>query len=164
MATIDLDGTTRDFTQALNELIRVIQFRDRDRACCYDLSVTQCHALKGIAEGGGATVNELAAYLYLDKSTVSRVVDGLVAKGAVEKRRDPDDRRVVRLVATDEGRRIYARIEVDLMEQYGELLEEFDPAFRSAVVKLVRRLRKSLRSGIDVTGGTCCVSAARDAG
>ena len=33
---------------ALSELIRVIQFRDRDRACCYDISVSQCYALKRV--------------------------------------------------------------------------------------------------------------------
>ena len=27
---------------ALSELVRVYQFRDRDRICCHDISVTQC--------------------------------------------------------------------------------------------------------------------------
>src|SRR6056297_3139886 len=59
---------TDSFSRALGDLIRVVQFRDRDRACCHGLSVTQCYGLEGIIENGGLTVNELAAYLYLDKS------------------------------------------------------------------------------------------------
>ena len=38
--------------EALSELIRVLQFRDRDRACCYGLSVSQCHALQALIHHG----------------------------------------------------------------------------------------------------------------
>ena len=153
----EVDPTAHEFAHALGDLIRVIQFRDRDRAWCHDLSVTQCYALKGVVEAGGLTVNDLAAYLYLDKSTVSRVANGLAGKSLLEKRRDEDDRRVVRLVATHRGRTLHERIESELVAEYDELLEDFDPAFRSAIVKLIKRLRKSLRAGIEVSGGSCCI-------
>lgn len=147
------------FSDALGELIRVVQFRDRDRACCYELSVSQCYALKAIADTSRLTVNELAAYLYLDKSTASRIANGLVDKDFVERQRDPEDGRVVHLVATEAGRAIHDRIEHDLAEEYAELLEDFDPAFRSAIVKLVRRLRRSFASRVETEGGSCCVVA-----
>jgi DNA-binding MarR family transcriptional regulator len=88
---------------ALNELVRVYQFRDRDRICCYDVSVTQCYALEAVVQGEPLTLNELAAKLYLDKSTASRVVDGLEKKGLVERRQNPDDRRALHLAATRRG-------------------------------------------------------------
>ena len=65
---------------ALSDLIRVYQFRDRDRICCHDLSVTQCYALEALVRRGPLTMNELAARLFLDKSTASRVVDALERK------------------------------------------------------------------------------------
>lgn len=38
--------------QAVVDLVRVYQFRDRDRICCHDISVTQCHALEALVEHG----------------------------------------------------------------------------------------------------------------
>lgn len=145
------------FSDALGELIRVIQFRDRDRACCYELSVSQCYALKAVADSGPLTVNDLAAYLYLDKSTASRIANGLVEKGLVARERDRDDGRIVRLGATERGRALHGRVERELAAEYAELLEEFDPAFRSAILKLVRRLRRSFAARVETEGGSCCV-------
>lgn len=145
------------FSDALGELIRVIQFRDRDRACCYEISVSQCYALKAVADSGSITVNDLAAYLYLDKSTASRIANGLVDKGLIERRRDTEDGRVVRLHVTDAGREIHERIEGDLAEEYAELLADFDPTFRTAIVALVHRLRGSFADRVETTGGSCCV-------
>ena len=144
------------FSNALGELIRVIQFRDRDRACCYELSVSQCYALKAVCDAGGATVNDLAGYLYLDKSTASRIANGLVGKGLLDRERDPTDGRIVRLVPTERGSAVHRRIEDDLATEYAALLEDFDPEFRSAIVKLMRRLRRSFASRVEVEGGSCC--------
>ncbi|MDX1493370.1 MAG: MarR family transcriptional regulator [Longimicrobiales bacterium] len=156
-ASSPLKGDAEAFSGALGELVRVIQFRDRDRACCHDLSVSQCYALKAVAESGPITVNELAAYLYLDKSTASRIANGMVEKGLVQRQRDPDDGRIVQLVASETGARVHRRIEDELTQEYAELLEDFDPAFRSAIVKLIRRLRRSFAARVEAEGGSCCV-------
>lgn len=153
----DLLRDAHDFSDALGELIRVIQFRDRDRACCHELSVSQCYALKSVSEGGRLTVNDLAAYLYLDKSTASRVAQGLVDKGLLARERDPDDGRIVRLATTGAGEELHRRIDSELAEEYAELLADFDPSFRPAIVKLVRRLRRSFASRVEAEGGSCCV-------
>ena len=92
----------------------MVQFRDRDRACCYDISVSQCYALERVVEAEGLTVNELAASLYLDKSTASRVANSLVDKGYLARARDPEDGRVVRLVPTPAGAALCRRILADI--------------------------------------------------
>jgi DNA-binding MarR family transcriptional regulator len=68
---------------ALNGLIRIYQFRDRDRICCHGISIAQCYGLEALVQDGPLMLNELASYLYLDKSTTSRVVDELERKGNV---------------------------------------------------------------------------------
>ena len=147
----------QNLSNAVGELIRVVQFRDRDRACCYDISVSQCYALKGVTDADGLTVNDLAGHLYLDKSTASRIANGLVDKGLLARERDSEDGRVVRIVATPEGKAICSRIESDLAGEYAELLGDFDPEIRSAITKLVSRLGRSFASRVDVSGGSCCV-------
>ena len=150
-------GDAHELYGALNELLRVVQFRDRDRACCYDVSVTQCYALKAVVDDGPLTVNELAGRLYLDKSTASRVADGLRQKGYVGRERDGNDGRIVRLSATDQGRALCARIEDDLARAYAEMLEDFDPAVRAAMIRFVSKLAGSFAARVDTSGGSCCV-------
>lgn len=154
-ATIARDGEA--FSAALGDLIRVVQFRDRDRACCHGLSVTQCYALEGVVERDGLTVNELAAYLYLDKSTVSRVARGLVERGLVSRETDGADGRIVRLEATRLGRSTHEAIARDLVLEYGRLLEDLTPEVRESVVRVVERLGRAFSARVEVTGGSCCV-------
>lgn len=142
---------------ALNDLLRVVQFRDRDMACCYDVSVTQCYALQAVVDDGPITVNELAARLYLDKSTASRVAGGLEEKGYVARERDASDGRIVRLSATEDGGNLCSRIEADLAQAYARMLEDFDPEVRGAMIRLMGRLASSFAARIDVSGGSCCV-------
>ena len=61
-----LDRQAAELYAALSDLIRVYQFRDRDRICCHDLSVSQCYALEAVAKQGPMTVNDLAGHLYLE--------------------------------------------------------------------------------------------------
>lgn len=150
-------GDARHLSEALGELIRVVQFRDRDRACCYDVSVSQCYALKGVADAGALTINELAAYLYLDKSTASRIANGLVDKDLLARVRDAEDGRVVQLVLTSEGRAVYSKIEAAQATEYAELLSDFAPEIRNAFTELIGRLGRSFASRVDASGGSCCV-------
>ena len=147
----------RAMSDALGDLIRVVQFRDRDRACCYDVSVSQCYALKAVADRGPLTVNDLAAELYLDKSTASRVANGLEEKGYLVRERDEGDGRVIRLSASATGATLCARIDDDLAREYADLLTDFDPEVRAAITRLLGRLAVSFAARVETSGGSCCV-------
>jgi DNA-binding MarR family transcriptional regulator len=147
----------RSLSDALSELMRVVQFRDRDRACCYDVSVSQCYALKAVADAGPLSVNDLAAHLYLDKSTASRIANGLEAKGYVRRQRAAEDGRVILLRATDRGEALCQAIEDDLVSEYLELLGTLSPEARKGITRLVGLLAKSFSARVDASGGSCCV-------
>lgn len=141
---------------ALGELIRVIQSRDRDRACCYDLSVSQCHGLETLIRQGPMTVNQLAAHLYLEKSTASRLAKSLLKMGLVRKRSPESDGRVVILQATEAGLRLSRRIRKDLATEYADLLEDLDPEVRKVLPGLVRRLTQSIAARTGEVASPCC--------
>ena len=147
----------RALWQVFSELIRLIQFRDRDRACCYGLTVSQCYGLKAVCDAGSMSVNELAAALYLEKSTASRLAKGLEEDGLVRRAPDPEDRRSIRLAPTAAGGRTYETIEAELQREYGALLEDFEPEVRSAMTELLGRLTRAVGSRVEAEGGTCCV-------
>lgn len=70
-----------------------------------DLSLPQYRILIFLDEGGAAA-SALAERLAVTRPSVTAVVDGLVAKGLVERRADPNDRRKVDHVMTKEGIRV----------------------------------------------------------
>ncbi len=142
--------------EALGDLIRVYQFRDRDRICCHDLSITQCYALEVLTMRGGLTLNEMAAELYLDKSTASRVVAALERKGYVQRTEHPDDRRAILLEVTGVGRRLYEQIHGDIIEQEKGLLIDFDSGTRQSMTKLIRRIAAAAADRVEASGGSCC--------
>ena len=157
-----------DLQAAVADLVRVYQFRDRDRICCHDISVTQCYALETLVEHGPMRLSALAEQLFLDKSTTSRVVGTLVKKGYVEQGTDPQDGRAITLSATRQGGSLCARITNDLVEQQKQLLQDLDPEVRSAVVGVLRRLAQAadarFRSGTIGGMGKSCCAPSDDAG
>lgn len=147
---------------ALADLVRVYQFRDRDRICCYDISVTQCYALEALADKGPMRSQALAALLLLDKSTTTRVVDALERKGYVERRVDENDARAVSLRITAGGRALYGTIHRGLIAQQAEMIADLDPQVRASVTDVIRRLARAAEarfvSGVSV--GSCAPSCA----
>ena len=106
-----------DLYEALNQLVRAHQFRDRGRICCYDVSVTQCYALETLVKKGAMRLQSLAEIMFLDKSTASRVIETLKRKGYVSRIEDNEDRRAVRIQATRTGRALYQTIRADLSSE-----------------------------------------------
>lgn len=141
--------------EAVSELVRAYQSLDRDRICCHDISISQCYALEAVARRGGLTLNELAAHLYLDKSTASRVVDALERKGYVERSAHPSDGRSLLLVATAAGQELYRKVRVGLLAEEQALLSGFDPEVRQSMTKLIARLSRAVVARVE-SGVSCC--------
>lgn len=137
------DALTQEAEQlydALNRLIRIHQFRDRDRICGHDISVAQCYALETLVKQGPLRSRELAARMFLDKSTASRVVDALVRKGHAERTPDPRDRRAVQVMASASGQMLYRHIRSELVADHRALIEQLAPTVRAAAVDLLTAL------------------------
>jgi MarR family transcriptional regulator, 2-MHQ and catechol-resistance regulon repressor len=158
--TLDRDAVA--LQGAVADLVRVYQFRDRDRICCHDVSVTQCYALETLVEHGPMRLNALAQRLFLDKSTTSRVVRTLVRKGYVEQRTDASDGRATTVSVTRQGQRLCARITGDLVEQQRQLLQDLDQDVRTAVVTVLQRLARAaderFRAGSSSAAACCAPS------
>jgi DNA-binding MarR family transcriptional regulator len=70
-------------------------FKDMLKPC--GLTNLQHLVLEGLWYEAGQTAAELGKLLIMDKATLSGVLDRMAEAGWIEKRADPDDRRVVRL-------------------------------------------------------------------
>jgi MarR family 2-MHQ and catechol resistance regulon transcriptional repressor len=147
--------------EALAALVRAYQFRDRDRICCHDISVTQCYALEAMVRDGPMRLNDLAARLFLDKSTSSRVLEALVRKGYAERPADLTDARAISLRVTPRGRTLYQRIHADLIQQQEQMIADLAPAARRAAIEVITRLARAAETkfGIEKAFQRSCSGA-----
>jgi MarR family transcriptional regulator, 2-MHQ and catechol-resistance regulon repressor len=129
--------------EALADLVRAYQFRDRDRICCHDISVTQCYALEALKRDGPMRLSDLAERLFLDKSTSSRVLGALVRKGYAERLVDLTDGRAISVRITSRGQRLYNRIHSDLVQQQARMIADLAPDVRRAAIEVISRLARA---------------------
>jgi MarR family transcriptional regulator, organic hydroperoxide resistance regulator len=102
-----------------------------------DLSPPQAHALKLLRPDHPIAMRALADGLHCDPSNITGIVDRLEARGLVERRAAPGDRRIKTLVLTGDGVRLRAR----LLER----LSEPPPAIAALSADEQRQLRDLLR-------------------
>jgi DNA-binding MarR family transcriptional regulator len=81
-------------------------------------------AVRGHPDPRGPTIGDVAGYLALRHHSVVGMVDRAVGAGLVERRPDPDDRRVVRLTATPTGARRLALLSAAHIDQLAVLATE----------------------------------------
>lgn len=131
--------------EAVNQLVRVHQFRDRDCICCHDVSVAQCYALETLVKRGPLRLQALADEMYLDKSTASRVVDSLLRKRYVLKVLDPADQRAIQLSLTPAGEALYQKIHQDLISEEASMIKDVPPEVVDGALTLIRQLTAAAR-------------------
>jgi len=160
MTTDTMNDDARDLQRALTDLVRVYQFRDRDTVCCYDVSPGQSHALERLAAHGPMTLNEFAASLFLEKSSASRLVDGLQRKGYVKREVHPDNGRALQVSLTARGRVLFEKIERDLIQERRQVLTGLGPEERRVLIRSIAKLADIAASGVDSSGGVCTRTSA----
>lgn len=96
----------------LHLIVAIYQFRDSrlDGALrTLQLNVSRYRVLGVLERFGASTMTELASFTAMQRTTLTRIADQLVAAGFVERSAEPHDRRHVVLGLTDAGRKIHAR-------------------------------------------------------
>jgi DNA-binding MarR family transcriptional regulator len=122
------------------DLVRAYQFRDREGICCHGLSVSQCYTLDTLHEQGPLTMSQLAGRLFLDTSTMTRVVDQLVRDKLATRITDAGDRRVCRVRTSAKGRSLLSKIRAELIKEHECVLQEIPAENREAVITAMSRL------------------------
>lgn len=85
------------FAFLIQELARQMRRAFLERAAKSGLTQVQARALAVIYRNEGATQVEVSRKLDIHPMTVARLLDRMERAGLIERRRDPDDRRVFRI-------------------------------------------------------------------
>ncbi|MDD5544753.1 MAG: MarR family transcriptional regulator [Acidobacteriia bacterium] len=154
MASSTLHRQAETLHQTLQELLQRYQFRNRNEICCFDVSVSQCNALEMLADYEPVSVGELARRMFLEISTVSRVLDQLEKKAYVRRTPAPEDNRAWKLRLTARGRKLLEKTRALSIGQEMEVLKQVPAASRQHVVQAIRSLLQAVDNW---RASPCCV-------
>ncbi|CAM3871568.1 MarR family winged helix-turn-helix transcriptional regulator [Castellaniella denitrificans] len=104
------------------------------------LTANQWRPLLLIEHKGVDTPAEMARAMGVDTGAVTRTLDRLESKGFLRRERVPEDRRVVKVVLTDTGREVAARILPAIAETLNIHLQGLSEAEITMLFALLKRM------------------------
>jgi DNA-binding MarR family transcriptional regulator len=94
-----------------------------------------------LEDHGCASVGAIAAALYLDKSTTSRIVSGMLRR-LIRRSTDPDDARGVLIATTARGRNSYRHVVSDIVGADYAFFSAYPQSTRRRVIAVIELLTR----------------------
>jgi DNA-binding MarR family transcriptional regulator len=133
-----------DYLTLLYDVARLMRTRADQRARLDGMTRAQWVILAWLERQPGLSQNELAGLVEVEPITVGRLVDRLEARGFVERRPDPRDRRVRRLHLNAAAQPVLEKIRVYKRELNAMMTEGIDPNALKCVAESLVRLKANL--------------------
>jgi DNA-binding MarR family transcriptional regulator len=106
----------------------------------HDITPVQYAALVAVRDNPGLDATRIAALVAFDRSTIGNVLERLEGKGLIERRANPDDRRVKMLKISRRGARLLDKCEPAVLRAQERMLDPLDGAERRAFINQMRRI------------------------
>ena len=124
---------------ALRRIVRELRLANSGTEKSTGLSAAQLYVLAQVAGAPGASLSELATRTLTDRTSVAAVVDRLLTRELVARRRSDVDRRRVEILPTDSGVAVLARAPHPPTRRLLEGLETLDDQqLRRLAISLTR--------------------------
>lgn len=115
----------------------------------FDISPGRFGVLVLISANPGMTQSLLASATQLDRSTMVAVIDQLEARGLVERRASPTDRRSNALVLTAGGEKLLKQLKRRIKQHEARIAAAMTPGETTTLVNLLTRIRTRLQAATE---------------
>jgi len=146
-------GADPEFLLLLYDVARQMRTRADQRARARGMTRAQWVILVHLERQPGLSQNELAAIVEVEPITIGRLVDRLEARGLVERRSDPRDRRVWRLQLLPAATPILREIKKYRAELHELMTAGLDPATLRVMADGLLRMKANLAASPSPAGG-----------
>ncbi len=106
----------------------------------FDITPVQYAALVALRDNPGIDATRIAALVAIDRSTMGNVLERLEGKGFIERRANPQDKRVKLLKLSRRGARLLADCEPFVRAAQERMVEPLDAAERLQFTQMMRRM------------------------
>jgi DNA-binding MarR family transcriptional regulator len=110
-----------------------------------ELSAAQFSVIASLAGEVRKSASDLCKVISYDAGAMTRMLDRLEGKGLIRRNRSPDDRRLVHLELTDEGRALYPRMRELALGVANRFLHGFTKAEARQLESLLTRMLENAR-------------------
>jgi DNA-binding MarR family transcriptional regulator len=107
------------------------------------------HIVSMLERHGGMPMNRIADVLDVSLSAATGIVDRMEERGLIERTRLADDRRVVFVRVTEQGRRMLEELEVVRSEMLRSVLERLEPERLQALAESLRDVRRAVETAME---------------
>ena len=128
----------------LYDVARLMRTRFDRWARTYGMTRAQGIILGRLSRQPGMTQNEMAGLCEVEPITVGRLVDRLEARGFLERRLDPSDRRIRRLYLMPASAPVLTSIHRYKDELFQEVTEGLDDAAMELVTNILLKMKANL--------------------
>jgi DNA-binding MarR family transcriptional regulator len=132
----DVKTMAHELMGHLDEL--VWEFLINERSGNY--SANEKTLLRFLRDHDSAVMSDLSAHLRLALSSTTGIVDRLVERKVVKRVRPEEDRRTVRVMLTNRGRRALEGLAADRVRLGRAMLDRLEPQRRETLLDLFRRM------------------------
>lgn len=131
--------------QQMRALAKRFYRRPVAKGLAAELTNNELFACEALGRNGRSTMTTLARECGLAFSSLTGIVDRLVARGYVQRRRSEEDRRVVLVELTRRGEKVYReRLEAE-MEMILAMMEALEPDEQETLLSLLEKIIASLK-------------------
>jgi DNA-binding MarR family transcriptional regulator len=130
----------------IHDVARMMRVRADQKARANKTTRAQWVTLARLARQPGLSQNELASAAEVEPITIARTIDRLEAQGLVERRRDPQDRRINRLYLKPAAQPILDRMGVMRREFNIEVTDGLDEENYRALIGALLIIKSNLLS------------------
>jgi DNA-binding MarR family transcriptional regulator len=106
------------------------------------LSLVHLHVLTVLEADGPLAMSKLAEALDVSVASATGIVDRMEQRGLVERRREPDDRRVVLVHPTDKGGAVFLDMAMERRKHLAVLLDRMTDAELEGFLTGLRAMRR----------------------
>lgn len=139
------DETIATIEKELRFISHLVKQKGREILSNYTITPPQFVALQWLREEGDMTIGELSTKMYLAFSTTTDLVDRMEKTKLVQRIRDEQDRRVVRIHLLAEGARIIEEV-IDQRRLYLQgIMGQFDEQEAMDLVRLLKKLHVEMK-------------------
>ncbi|OWU85914.1 MarR family transcriptional regulator [Oceanicola sp. 22II-s10i] len=114
----------------------------------HDMTMSQGWVLVHLVRENGLRQSDLADRLEVATVTTSKLIDRLEARGYVERRTDPEDRRSNRVYATPQAKDIVKIMTKTILDVDAIANEGIDARELAATLKVLARMRRNLKDAL----------------
>ena len=153
----------RDLLTDIVTLARLIRTEADRRARAHGMTRAQWTIIVRLESQPGILQKELAEILEVEPITVARLIDRLEARGMVERRADPGDRRCWRLHLTEAARPLLGEIDVQLTDMARTICQDLTDtnlARAAASLAQMRDRAQAQRAASPLPAPTACQEVA----